>query len=229
MSLLGYYVEKPKVTRFPTFQSQSTGPRSPRTPPPTTNVRWSSTSNERAAPSESDLHDDTPDYHERAQIAPDTDAFVSPKNFDEYGGELDADARVWKTYVKESDEFDMDLVDGWNRQHLHACRSLDVILIFAALFSAISTTFVLESSKLLQEDPADATSQTLETISQTLLLIARGNESLVPRSAGLDALGVEDEEFVPDPVANGVTCLCPDVLDNRVYKQEDDNSAGTQW
>ncbi|CCO32739.1 hypothetical protein BN14_06802 [Rhizoctonia solani AG-1 IB] len=89
--------------------------------------------------------------------------------------------------------------------------------------------FVLESSKLLQEDPADATSQTLETISQTLLLIARGNESLVSRSTGLDSLGIEDEEFVPDPVANGVTCLCPAVLDNRVYKQEDDNSAGTQW
>ncbi|CAE6404181.1 unnamed protein product [Rhizoctonia solani] len=188
MSFLGYYVEKPKVTRFPTFQSQSTAPQSPRTPPPTTNVRWSSTSHERSAPSECDLHDDAPDYHERVRLVPDTDAFVSPKNFDEYGGELDADAR-WMA--------------GTGKLNL----SLDVILIFAALFSAISTTFVLESSKLLQEDPADATSQTLETISQTLLLIARGNESLVSRSTGLETLGVDDEEFVPDPVA-----VCINVL-----------------
>ncbi|QRW23606.1 ribonuclease [Rhizoctonia solani] len=180
MSFLGYYTEKPKVTRFPTFQSQSTGPQSPRTPP--ANVRWSSTSNKRAAPSKSEFHEDVPNYHERPCLAPSNDPFVTPQNFDEYGAELDANARVWKTYVKESDEFDMDLVDGWNR-------------------------FVLESSKLLQEDPADATAQTLETISQTLLFIAHGNESIAAQSTGLEALDIDNKEFVPDPVA-----VCINVL-----------------
>ncbi|CAE6464765.1 unnamed protein product, partial [Rhizoctonia solani] len=40
---------------------------------------------------------------------------------DEYGAELAKDARVWKVYVKEADQRDMELVDGWN-------KSLDVIL-----------------------------------------------------------------------------------------------------
>ncbi|KAG8693385.1 hypothetical protein FRC08_009138 [Ceratobasidium sp. 394] len=85
--------------------------------------------------------------------------------YDDYGKELGKDARVWKTYVQEASRWDSDLVDGWN-------RSLDLILIFAALFSAISTAFVIESSKTLQPDPAETSAQTLFVISQTLLAIA---------------------------------------------------------
>ncbi|CAE6506280.1 unnamed protein product [Rhizoctonia solani] len=200
MSSLLYYVEKPKVTRFPTFQSQSTAPRSPKSPPLTSNVRWSSTFREKTVPSEDDhdQQDDTPDYYDYSRFVPDTGPYIPPGEFDEYGAELEADARVWKTYVKESDEFDQDLVEGWN-------RSLDVILIFAALFSAISTTFVLESSKLLQEDPADSTAETLETISQTLLLIAHGNQSLGSRSTVMEAL--QDEEYSPNWVAVSINIL----------------------
>ncbi|KAG8718182.1 hypothetical protein FRC08_005780 [Ceratobasidium sp. 394] len=85
--------------------------------------------------------------------------------YDDCGKELGKDARVWKTYVQEASRWDSDLVDGWN-------RSLDLILIFAALFSAISTAFVIESSKSLQPDPAETSAQTLFVISQTLLAIA---------------------------------------------------------
>ncbi|CAE6391015.1 unnamed protein product [Rhizoctonia solani] len=222
MSFLGYYVEKPKVTRFPTFQSQSTTPRSPRSPPPpTANVRWSSPFYEKPAPSEGDRRDETPEYYESSRPIADTGPFIPPNEFDEYGAELEADARVWKTYVKESDEFDQDLVEGWNRQ-ITGRHSQQVVLllcvfpsltsiiarctVFAALFSAISTTFVLESSKQLQEDPADATAQTLETISQTLLLIAQGNQSLLPRSTSL-ADTLQDDEFAPNWIA-----VCINVL-----------------
>ncbi|CAE6365037.1 unnamed protein product [Rhizoctonia solani] len=52
---------------------------------------------------------------------------------DEYGAELGKEARVWKVYVQETDKWDRELVDGWN-------KSLDVILVFAALFSAVSTS-----------------------------------------------------------------------------------------
>ncbi|KAJ1302240.1 hypothetical protein OPQ81_001061 [Rhizoctonia solani] len=201
MSFLGYYVEKPKVTRFPTFQTQSTssqssGPRSPNIPPPASNIRWSSTFHEKPTPNQDDSRHQH-ESNEHSRVVPDSNAYILREEFDEYGAELDPDARVWKTYVKESDEFDQDLVEGWN-------RSLDVILIFAALFSAISTTFVLESSKELQEDPADATAQTLETVAQTLLLIANGNHSLGSRSTGLETL---DEEFSPSWVA-----VCINVL-----------------
>ncbi|CAE6417939.1 unnamed protein product [Rhizoctonia solani] len=37
------------------------------------------------------------------------------QEFDEYGAELDQDARVWKTYMKEAERFDLEQVDGWNR------------------------------------------------------------------------------------------------------------------
>ncbi|CAE6478443.1 unnamed protein product, partial [Rhizoctonia solani] len=79
-----------------------------------------------------------------------------PQEFDEPGKELDADAQVWKTYVRETDQVDGELVDGWN-------KSMDVILIFAALFSAISTAFVIESYKNLKQDSADLSAQTLLT------------------------------------------------------------------
>ncbi|CAE6451178.1 unnamed protein product [Rhizoctonia solani] len=92
-----------------------------------------------------------------------------PQEFDERGKELGQDAQVWKTYVKETDQVDGELVDGWN-------KSMDVILIFAALFSAISTAFVIESYKSLKQDPADLSAQTLRSISQTLAAIANGSQ-----------------------------------------------------
>ncbi|KAG8729928.1 hypothetical protein FRC10_003289 [Ceratobasidium sp. 414] len=53
------------------------------------------------------------------------------------------EAQVWTTYVKETKEFDDDMVDGWNR-------------------------FVLESAKQLQPDKADQTVMILREISRAL-------------------------------------------------------------
>lgn len=39
----------------------------------------------------------------------------APQEFDEPGMELGKDAQVWKTYVKEADQMDAELVDKWNR------------------------------------------------------------------------------------------------------------------
>ncbi|KAH7325474.1 hypothetical protein B0J17DRAFT_722934 [Rhizoctonia solani] len=52
----------------------------------------------------------------------------------------------------------------------------NTLIVFAALFSAISTAFVIESYKSLKQDPADASSQTLLTMSQTLMFIANGSQ-----------------------------------------------------
>ncbi|CEL61547.1 hypothetical protein RSOLAG1IB_10110 [Rhizoctonia solani AG-1 IB] len=115
---------------------------------------------------------------------------------DEYGAELGKEARVWKAYVKESDRSDTEMVDGWN-------KSLDVILVFAALFSAISTAFLIESSKKLQQDPADVTAQTLLTISHTLSAIANGTRPLV-----LEPLaGGNTEEFTPSRTMVAINTL----------------------
>lgn len=59
--------------------------------------------------------------------------------YDDYGAELDKDARVWSAYVKEAEQWDDEMVDGWNRyvfdsHHIMllpeetSFRSLDVIL-----------------------------------------------------------------------------------------------------
>ncbi|EJD50460.1 hypothetical protein AURDEDRAFT_21558, partial [Auricularia subglabra TFB-10046 SS5] len=40
------------------------------------------------------------------------------------------------------------MLDGWN-------KTLDILLIFAGLFSAVSTAFIIESYKLLQVDNTD--------------------------------------------------------------------------
>ncbi|CAE7143876.1 unnamed protein product [Rhizoctonia solani] len=86
---------------------------------------------------------------------------------DKYGTEMGKDARVWKIYVKEADKWDEELIDGWN-------RSLDVILVFAALFSAISAAFIIESSKMLTDDPNTTTLNALLAISHNLATIFNG-------------------------------------------------------
>ncbi|CAE6416448.1 unnamed protein product, partial [Rhizoctonia solani] len=119
-----------------------------------------------------------------------------PQEFDEEGKELGPDAQVWKTYVREADRVDEELVDGWN-------KSMDVNLIFAALFSAISTAFVIESYKNLKPDPADVSAQTLLAISQTLSLLANTSQ---PATA---TPGSDDE---PATFKASPSAICVNVL-----------------
>ncbi|KAL1740998.1 hypothetical protein HDZ31DRAFT_7717, partial [Schizophyllum fasciatum] len=64
---------------------------------------------------------------------------------DPYGAEAGENARVWRVYLDESAEFDADMLRGYR-------DSLDVHLVFAALFSAVVTTFVVQTSQALQTD-----------------------------------------------------------------------------
>ncbi|KZV95280.1 hypothetical protein EXIGLDRAFT_707548 [Exidia glandulosa HHB12029] len=61
------------------------------------------------------------------------------------GRELDDGARVWKVYRDEATAYDNTMLDGWS-------QTLDILLIFAGLFSAVATAFVIESYQLLQPD-----------------------------------------------------------------------------
>ncbi|KAF8594113.1 hypothetical protein BDV93DRAFT_580863 [Ceratobasidium sp. AG-I] len=97
-------------------------------------------------------------------------------------------------YVKEADSFDKELSEGWNNM-------LEVILIFAALFSAISTAFVLESSKDLKPDPAESSAATLLLISQTLLAMSN------PSGIAPAAIPPEPAPFVPTRSAVAVNVL----------------------
>ncbi|QRV94414.1 hypothetical protein RhiJN_22432 [Ceratobasidium sp. AG-Ba] len=98
------------------------------------------------------------------------------------GEEMSKNARVWKTYVREADRWDKEMVDGRN-------SSLDVLLIFAALFSAISTAFIIESLGDLKPDSAERSADALLAISQKLDFIVAGQQNTSPTilDSGLDA------------------------------------------
>ncbi|KZV78093.1 hypothetical protein EXIGLDRAFT_847812 [Exidia glandulosa HHB12029] len=80
------------------------------------------------------------------------------------GGEMDDAARVWKVYRKEAMAFDSALLEGWS-------STLDILLIFAGLFSAVATAFVIESYQFLQPDNAAYTATAL------YILVAASNHS----------------------------------------------------
>ncbi|KAG8709433.1 hypothetical protein FRC11_005562, partial [Ceratobasidium sp. 423] len=102
----------------------------------------------------------------------------SPQEFDDEGKELGPDAQVWKTYVKEADRVDEELVDGWN-------------------------SFVIESYKNLKPGPADVSSQSLLVISQTLWLFTNGSQHTGPPPVP----GPESPPFKASPVAICVNIL----------------------
>ncbi|CUA73502.1 hypothetical protein RSOLAG22IIIB_10847 [Rhizoctonia solani] len=109
--------------------------------------------------------------------------------FDQYS--TDPGARIWKIYVREADKFDIELVDGWN-------RSLDVTLIFAALFTAICTAFVIESSKSLKKDPAETVAHHLNLMKGVLHVINNvgDNSQLIPELWAL----ISPDPFSPRPI-----------------------------
>ncbi|KZW01770.1 hypothetical protein EXIGLDRAFT_602548, partial [Exidia glandulosa HHB12029] len=57
------------------------------------------------------------------------------------------DARVWRVYAKAARKHDKERLEQWN-------GTLDTLLIFAGLFSAVSTTFIIDSYKQMQIDYA---------------------------------------------------------------------------
>ncbi|KAJ7722101.1 hypothetical protein B0H14DRAFT_2545073 [Mycena olivaceomarginata] len=59
--------------------------------------------------------------------------------------ELDNEARVWHVYNDESEIFDNDMV-------IESSDSLDILLVFAGLFSSVLTTFVAQTSQGLSPD-----------------------------------------------------------------------------
>ncbi|PVG04036.1 hypothetical protein CPB86DRAFT_842303, partial [Serendipita vermifera] len=71
------------------------------------------------------------------------------------------DTTAWEIYNHKASEVDREMIKDWN-------DSLNTLLIFAALYSAILTAFIIESMKLLQEDPAETTRDILFSISHQL-------------------------------------------------------------
>ncbi|KAH7345685.1 hypothetical protein B0J17DRAFT_764280 [Rhizoctonia solani] len=119
-------------------------------------------------------------------------AFRRSKAFDQmatdhFGEELSPQSAIWNIYLEEAQEYDEQLVKG--RQ-----QSLDTLLLFASpiflasinmfpnewvefqatLYSAILTAFLIESKRLMQQDPADASVALLLLIAQSQQRIELG-------------------------------------------------------
>ncbi|KAJ7601191.1 hypothetical protein C8J56DRAFT_814332 [Mycena floridula] len=76
---------------------------------------------------------------------------------------------VFTSYIREAKIYDEAMVARWK-------IAMDGILLFAALFSAVVTAFIIESYKLLSPDPANITLLILYQISQQLV---NGSETTV--------------------------------------------------
>ncbi|KAH7089301.1 hypothetical protein BKA62DRAFT_161835 [Auriculariales sp. MPI-PUGE-AT-0066] len=85
---------------------------------------------------------------------------------DAHGEEASPNARVWRVYRDRVTELDDDLLEGWH-------KTLDVLLIFVGLFSAIATAFIIEAYKGLQPDYGEITARGV------VALLAQSNTSLL--------------------------------------------------
>ncbi|KAH8822335.1 hypothetical protein DL96DRAFT_348358 [Flagelloscypha sp. PMI_526] len=89
---------------------------------------------------------------------------------DPAGEEASENARVWAIYLDEADVYDDDMICGFR-------DTTDALLVFAALFSAVVTTFLVETSSALLPDHAQITTYLLTE--QIQLLRANGNSSII--------------------------------------------------
>ncbi|KAF8798287.1 hypothetical protein BYT27DRAFT_7203397 [Phlegmacium glaucopus] len=89
------------------------------------------------------------------------------------GDQRDFDSRadrLWSIYNKEAESYDRALMETWK-------DDMDSIIIFAGLFSAVLTAFLVDASKNLMEDPTD---QTNALLSQTVALLTQISQQLGP-------------------------------------------------
>ncbi|KAG6905730.1 hypothetical protein DXG01_001087 [Tephrocybe rancida] len=72
--------------------------------------------------------------------------------------------KFWSIYVDEATKHDANLTETWK-------ADMDSTLIFAGLFSATVTTFIIESYKLLKPDPIDITATLLSPSAVTVNIL----------------------------------------------------------
>ncbi|ESK89197.1 hypothetical protein Moror_5204 [Moniliophthora roreri MCA 2997] len=70
-------------------------------------------------------------------------------------------ADAWEILMKAVNKYDDEMVKNWK-------EDIDTLLVFAGLFSAVVTAFVIESYQWLDKDPADTTVALLTQISKQL-------------------------------------------------------------
>ncbi|KAJ3976650.1 hypothetical protein EV361DRAFT_816327, partial [Lentinula raphanica] len=97
--------------------------------------------------------------------------------------EHDPEARGWWVYLDEATAFDNDMIGELG-------DSLDILLVFAGLFSAVVTTFVAQTSQALSTDYGSLSASYLGEIS-TILRASRN-------SSTVSQIPTTDTTFSPD-------------------------------
>ncbi|KAJ7033448.1 hypothetical protein C8F04DRAFT_1104775 [Mycena alexandri] len=82
-------------------------------------------------------------------------------------------AKIWSVYISEAEKYDKVLVESWK-------GDMEGLLIFAGLFSASLTAFIIESYKTLTPDSGVTTAALLNQISKQLAASASGTTFEIP-------------------------------------------------
>ncbi|KAL1751543.1 hypothetical protein FB107DRAFT_293821 [Schizophyllum commune] len=110
---------------------------------------------------------------------------------DAYGEELSATARVWSVYNDEAHVIDAQMIRSFN-------STLDVLLVFAGLFSAVVTTFVAQSSQALSPDYAQITASLVYEL--VLMQRAADSGSGEPSKVPVSPLSFNSETHQPTDI-----------------------------
>ncbi|KAJ4494548.1 hypothetical protein C8J55DRAFT_545623 [Lentinula edodes] len=86
------------------------------------------------------------------------------------GEELKENSRVFKVYLDKAESFDDDMMRGFR-------ETIDSLLVFAALFSGVVTSFVIATIPALQPDYSQITAVLL--VEQVQILRAAGNSTAI--------------------------------------------------
>ncbi|SJL12544.1 uncharacterized protein ARMOST_15972 [Armillaria ostoyae] len=92
---------------------------------------------------------------------------------DPYGQEMSGNARIWSIYLDEATDFDANMLAEWR-------DTIDVLLVFAGLFSAVLTTFVIQTAQSMQPDYNEASMRLLFEILKATA--SNGSQISIPSS-----------------------------------------------
>ncbi|KAJ7476445.1 hypothetical protein FB451DRAFT_1557351 [Mycena latifolia] len=120
---------------------------------------------------------DTPNMDSEPPILSTASSAPHPADHDELAG-----TALWAVYISEAENYDKALVDGWK-------SDIEGLLIFAGLFSASLTAFLIESYKTLTPDQGAI----------TIALLAQISRQLDPSSNGKSADVAALAPFTPSP------------------------------
>ncbi|CAE6466996.1 unnamed protein product, partial [Rhizoctonia solani] len=94
-------------------------------------------------------------------VSPDSSEDEKDNLDQSYGYKLGRDDPFWPHYLEEAEKYDDMMIQKWDKK-------METLLLFATLFSAIVTAFVMESSQNLQPDNAAITATAIVEITRIL-------------------------------------------------------------